>query len=97
MYAATRLTDTPVVLIDEPELSLHVDWQRPLLHEIAGLTGEKQVIVTTHSPEVSADFDLDSRQVQKFRPRMSDDPLGPDPLLATGDDLTLTRMQDDPP
>ena len=95
MYAATRLSDTPVVLIDEPELLLHVDWQRPLLKEIAGLTGGKQVIVTTHSPEVSAEFDLDSRQVQKFSPRGSRQPLGPDPLLATGDEVTLTRMGDD--
>ncbi len=43
-----------VMLIDEPELSLHIDWQRDLLGALETLTQETQVIVATHSPEVMA-------------------------------------------
>lgn len=43
-----------VMIIDEPELSLHIDWQRDLLGAIESLAEETQVIVATHSPEIMA-------------------------------------------
>ncbi|WP_252975908.1 AAA family ATPase [Janibacter melonis] len=43
-----------VMIIDEPELSLHIDWQRELLDAVNTLTVETQVIVATHSPEIMA-------------------------------------------
>jgi predicted ATPase len=39
-----------VVLIDEPELSLHVDWQRQLFPILLGQKSSNQFIVATHSP-----------------------------------------------
>ena len=44
-----------IVLIDEPELSLHVDWQRKILSEMCKQAGGRQVIACTHAPEVAAD------------------------------------------
>jgi len=56
LFAATYLgRGGDVVLIDEPELSLHIDWQRKLLSRMAAQLGERQIIVCTHSIEVGAD------------------------------------------
>lgn len=57
LYAAMHSEDEQaVVLIDEPEISLHVDWQRRLLSEMRRHLREKQLIVCTHSPEIGADY-----------------------------------------
>ena len=39
-----------VLLMDEPEISLHVEWQQRLLELILDLNPQAQIIVTTHSP-----------------------------------------------
>lgn len=57
LYAVTHLSSYDLVLIDEPELSLHIDWQRILLKKMVDLIGSKQVIACTHSPQIGADFD----------------------------------------
>ena len=45
--------DEPVVYIaDEPELSLHVVWQEKLLESLVTLSGQIQIIVATHSPDI---------------------------------------------
>lgn len=41
-----------VLLMDEPEISLHVEWQQRLLNLIRELNPNVQVILTTHSPAV---------------------------------------------
>ncbi len=41
-----------VLLMDEPEISLHIEWQQRLLDVIVDLNPQAQVIVTTHSPAV---------------------------------------------
>ena len=41
-----------VLLMDEPEISLHVEWQQRLLELIMELNPNAQVILTTHSPAV---------------------------------------------
>lgn len=41
-----------VLLMDEPEVSLHVEWQQRLLDLILDLNPNVQVILTTHSPAV---------------------------------------------
>jgi predicted ATP-binding protein involved in virulence len=45
-----------VVLIDEPELSLHVSWQRALLSTL--ISGDKhiQYLVATHSPMIVSEY-----------------------------------------
>ncbi len=41
-----------VLLMDEPEISLHIEWQQRLLELITDLNPAAQVILTTHSPAV---------------------------------------------
>ena len=41
-----------VLFMDEPEVSLHVDWQQQLIDLILGLNPNVQIILTTHSPAV---------------------------------------------
>jgi len=41
-----------ILFMDEPEVSLHVDWQQKLIDEIIDLNPNVQVILTTHSPAV---------------------------------------------
>jgi predicted ATP-dependent endonuclease of OLD family len=48
------------VLIDEPEISMHLDWQRQLVPAMQALNPEAQLILATHSPEIMANID-DSR------------------------------------
>ena len=41
-----------VFVADEPELSLHLDWQRKILTSIKKLSPLSQIIVATHSPAI---------------------------------------------
>lgn len=44
-----------VILIDEPEISLHLGWQKEFLHsvlDIAKLTNPAKIIIATHSPNI---------------------------------------------
>ncbi len=57
IYAASQMREQDIVLIDEPEIYLHVDWQRKLLEKISQQLGKKQIIACTHSPVVGADYE----------------------------------------
>ncbi len=70
IYASTHLgrdSDNRVVLIDEPELSLHIDWQRKLLGEMQRQVGTQQIIVCTHSPDIGAEHE-EAIQILDVRP-----------------------------
>lgn len=41
-----------VLFMDEPEVSLHIDWQQRLIDLILTLNPNVQIILTTHSPAV---------------------------------------------
>lgn len=47
-----------VIAIDEPEISMHLEWQRKLVPAIlcCASMAEPQVIIATHSPDVTAEF-----------------------------------------
>ncbi|PEH86355.1 AAA family ATPase [Burkholderia gladioli] len=45
-----------IFLADEPELSLHIAWQRQIISAIKALNPKAQIIVATHSPEVAGRF-----------------------------------------
>jgi len=42
------------VVVDEPELSMHIDWQRELVEAMRTVNRDAQLILATHSPEVMA-------------------------------------------
>lgn len=43
-----------IYITDEPELSLHISWQRKIVPSIRKLNPNSQIIVATHSPEIVA-------------------------------------------
>lgn len=66
LYSASRSKFRGgIFLIDEPELSLHIDWQRQVLAELMTQAPQSQIIACTHSPEVGADH---ISQTQDFEP-----------------------------
>ena len=44
-----------VLFMDEPEVSLHIEWQQKLVGLVRDLNPNVQVILTTHSPAVIMD------------------------------------------
>lgn len=84
LYAASYLSQGGrVVLIDEPELSLHSDWQRPLLRKMAQQIGNRQIIVCTHAPEIGADYE---ERYQELRPKALKVPSTLDPRTSDEDE-----------
>ncbi|TWH68621.1 putative AbiEii toxin of type IV toxin-antitoxin system [Micromonospora olivasterospora] len=55
----TMMAGNNPIIIDEPELSMHIDWQRRLLSAMRTVNPDAQIIVATHSPEIMADYDDD--------------------------------------
>ncbi|HFW5475846.1 TPA: AAA family ATPase, partial [Salmonella enterica subsp. enterica serovar Enteritidis] len=45
-----------IYLTDEPELSLHIAWQRKIIPAIKQLNPNAQIIAATHSPEVASKY-----------------------------------------
>lgn len=41
-----------IMIMDEPEISLHFDWQRRLIEDVQSLNPHLQLILATHSPAV---------------------------------------------
>ena len=49
-------SENTVIFIDEPELSLHVDWQRLLLPTLLEQETGNQFFIATHSPFIYAKY-----------------------------------------
>ena len=49
-----KVSPNTLVLIDEPEISLHVAWQKEFLNDLSKITELEniRVIVATHSPQI---------------------------------------------
>jgi predicted ATP-binding protein involved in virulence len=49
-----KTSDNSFFLIDEPEISLHIDWQRQFLSDISKIAnlGQHSFLVATHSPQI---------------------------------------------
>ncbi|MEZ9885111.1 AAA family ATPase [Vibrio splendidus] len=45
-----------IFLTDEPELSLHISWQRKILPAVKEINPNAQIIAATHSPEVASKY-----------------------------------------
>ncbi len=56
-YMLFMLEDESLVLIDEPEISLHVSWQRQLLNDMTRMAESTRsyVVLATHSPQIVDD------------------------------------------
>ena len=49
-----------ILLMDEPEISLHMSWQEKLINEILLINPEQQIIIVTHSPAIVMNGWMDS-------------------------------------
>ncbi|MCS6114130.1 AAA family ATPase [Shewanella baltica] len=51
-----KTSDNSFFLIDEPEISLHIDWQRQFITDISRVAslGQHTFVVATHSPQIIA-------------------------------------------
>lgn len=59
IFIETLLAAQSTILIDEPELSMHVDWQKELIKTMRELNPSAQIVLATHSPEIMADLSDD--------------------------------------
>ena len=48
-----------VMFMEEPEISLHIDWQKKLVGLVRDINPNAQIILTTHSPAVIMDGWMD--------------------------------------
>lgn len=56
---------TPYIYIaDEPELSLHVDWQEKLVPSLKSINPNSQIIFATHSPDIVSHFNDSVIQIE---------------------------------
>ena len=55
IFIQTLLGGENTMLVDEPELSMHVVWQKDLIQSLRALNQKTQLIFATHSPEIMAD------------------------------------------
>lgn len=55
-----------IFLADEPELSLHIAWQRKIIPAVKRLNPNSQVIVATHSPEVASRYKANIFDMEKL-------------------------------
>lgn len=53
-----------IYIADEPELSLHVEWQEKLVHSLKNINPNSQIIFATHSPDIVGDYSKSIIQVE---------------------------------
>jgi len=58
---------TPSIYIaDEPELSLHVEWQQSLINNIRRINPTAQILFATHSPDIVGEYSSGVQDVQEI-------------------------------
>lgn len=56
-----------IIMIDEPELSLSIDWQRRLLPDIIRSGNCNMLLAVTHSPFIfENEFDMDAKEIRRI-------------------------------
>lgn len=77
IYAATHMNTQQVVLVDEPEISLHIDWQRSLIREMIAQLQDRQIITCTHSPMIAANYEdqMAELKITPYKKRRSSEDL----------------------
>lgn len=55
-----------VYIADEPELSLHIEWQEKLVSSIRKLNSDSQIIFATHSPDIVGPYQTKTIRIDKL-------------------------------
>ena len=53
-----------IYIADEPELSLHIEWQHKIISAIKELNPNVQIIAATHSPEIAGQWRMNITNLQ---------------------------------
>lgn len=57
LFIQSLRSEDNTMLIDEPEISMHIDWQRGLVNTMHQLNPSAQLILATHSPDIMSEVD----------------------------------------
>lgn len=64
--------DRSIIIIDEPELSLSIQWQKMLLPDIMRANSCNLLVTVTHSPFIfENEFDYDAKEMRRYRSNMN--------------------------
>jgi len=55
-----------IYIADEPELSVHVDWQEDLVDSIKSVHPMSQIIFATHSPDIVSHYGKSVINMEKY-------------------------------
>lgn len=53
----SRKNSFSAIIIDEPEISLHIKWQDMFIRALRNINSDIQMILATHSPDIIGDYD----------------------------------------
>ncbi|WP_101903945.1 AAA family ATPase [Vibrio azureus] len=53
----SRKNDINSIIIDEPEISLHIKWQDMFISALREINSNIQLILATHSPDIIGEYD----------------------------------------
>lgn len=56
-----------IFLADEPEISLHIEWQREIISSVLSLNPNAQIIVATHSPEIAGKYKSKIKKMSEIK------------------------------
>jgi hypothetical protein len=57
LFVEALLAEENSIVIDEPEISMHIEWQKKFIASVQQLNPRAQLIIASHSPEIMADLD----------------------------------------
>ena len=55
-----------IFFMDEPDLSMHIDWKEKLVRELHQLNPNMQMILCTHAPSVITEWRENVREVSQL-------------------------------
>nr|WP_286406359.1 AAA family ATPase [Myroides marinus] len=58
---------TEVMVIDEPEISLHIRWQEYFIDALLEASENTQFIIATHSPDIIGDYKFKTKKLSRFK------------------------------
>lgn len=64
-YNASRKPMSDILIIDEPEISLHIRWQENFINLLLQASPVTQFIIATHSPDIIGDYKHKTKRVLK--------------------------------
>lgn len=60
-----KSNSTEILIIDEPEISLHIRWQEKFIDSLIEASNNTQFIIATHSPDIIGDYKFNTIKIQK--------------------------------